>query len=228
VVIGMTGIGIANAAEVSRIAFDAFDLVGAVFSGVAGSYLRIGDVAVPLTWELADMETFPSDPAWIALARDISAPGIAQLDECTLLPNDPEHEPVCLTVPPVIVVGGRGHSSGFEDQLVGCQPQGGEVFGCDVPDTEGEGQTVDESIFHGPNTLAEEPLAAEDMETGAVAREAFHRGLPFIGFRSVSDGAGDPLGLPGFPAQFFAYYNLAAHNAAGAATAFLERLAAEQ
>lgn len=225
VVVGMTGIGIANAAQASQVAFDAFDVVGAVFSGVAGSYLRIGDVAVPLTWELANGMTFPSDPAWIELARDIVAPGVAELDECTLLPNDPDRGPVCLTVPPVIVVGGRGYSSGFEDQLVGCQPAGGDIFGCDVPDPEGEGQAIDESSFHASAAGTDEPLAAQDMETAAVAREAAARGLPFIGFRAVSDGEGDPLGLPGFPAQFFAYYRLAAHNAAGAATAFLERLA---
>jgi len=61
------------------------------------------------------------------------------------------------------------------------------------------------------------------METAAVAREAQGRGVPFIAFRAVSDGAGDPLGLPGFPTQFFAYYRLAAHNAAAATTAFVTR-----
>jgi nucleoside phosphorylase len=63
------------------------------------------------------------------------------------------------------------------------------------------------------------------METAIVARAMAARGLPFIAFRAVSDGAGDPLDLPGFPAQFFAYYRLAARNAAAAAIAFVERLA---
>jgi hypothetical protein len=40
----------------------------------------------------------------------------------------------------------------------------------------------------------------------------------------VSDGTGDPLNLPGFPAQFFAYYRLAGRNAAAATVALLERL----
>ena len=65
-----------------------------------------------------------------------------------------------------------------------------------------------------------------DMETAAIARETAERGLPYIAFRAGSDGGGDPLGLPGFPAQFYAYYRLAARNAAAAAAAFLERLAA--
>jgi nucleoside phosphorylase len=64
-----------------------------------------------------------------------------------------------------------------------------------------------------------------DMETAAIAREAATRGLPYIAFRAGSDGSGDPLGLPGFPAQFYAYYRLAARNAAAATSAFLERLA---
>jgi adenosylhomocysteine nucleosidase len=132
-----------------------------------------------------------------------------------------------LTVPPVIVVGGRGHSSGFEEQLLQCTPQGGDVFGCDCPPVDGQGQVANAGIFHAADTVAAEPFASADMETAAVAREAARRGLRFIGFRAVSDGDGDPLGLPGFPTQFFAYYRLAAHNAAGATTAFLERLAEE-
>jgi nucleoside phosphorylase len=78
---------------------------------------------------------------------------------------------------------------------------------------------------HPPDGDAEgEPLASADMESAAVAREAARHGLPFIAFRAVSDGPGDPLNLPGFPAQFFAYYRLAADNAAAAAAAFVELL----
>jgi nucleoside phosphorylase len=229
VVISMTGIGIANAAQASRVAFDAFDVVGAVFSGVAGSYLRIGDVAVPETWELADGTRFASDPEWLALARDVIAPGLVELEDCTLLPNDPTHDPVCLTPPPVIVVGGHGFSSGFEDFLVPCRPNSGDVFGCDEPNVDGVRQSAADTegwSSSSSGSSAGEPLASQDMESAAVAREATARGRRFIAFRAVSDGAGDPLGLPGFPAQFFAYYRLAGSNAASATTAFLERWAA--
>jgi hypothetical protein len=37
----------------------------------------------------------------------------------------------------------------------------------------------------------------------------------------LSDGKGDRLNLPGFPFQFFYYYQLAADNAALVARAFL-------
>lgn len=225
VVITMTGIGMANAAQSAQVAFDNFDAVGAVFSGVAGSYLRIGDVAVPVTSELADGTTFAADPEWLDLAQDITEPGVAVLDSCTEIPSNRELGIVCLTVPPVIVVGGRGISSGFENFLVPCEPGGGDVFGCDEATVAVDGQGADASILHPHETVAQEAFAAQDMETAAVAREAAARGARFIGFRSVSDGTGDPLNLPGFPAQFFAYYRLAGRNAAGATIAFLERLA---
>jgi nucleoside phosphorylase len=106
------------------------------------------------------------------------------------------------------------------------------VFGCDT-DLFGD-QGDDSGTITRTSTASlsassegansEELPVAEDMETAAVAAEAAARSLPFIAFRAVSDGAGDPLGLPGFPAQFFAYYPLAADNAAAAATAFLERV----
>ena len=57
-----------------------------------------------------------------------------------------------------------------------------------------------------------------------MGREAAARGVRFIAFRATSDGSGDPLDLPGFPAQFFTDYRLAAYNAAAAAIGFLEKL----
>jgi hypothetical protein len=67
-----------------------------------------------------------------------------------------------------------------------------------------------------------------DEETAVVAQVAQANGVPFIGFRAASDGpgntpgtGGDPLMLPGFPAQFLVYRQLAADNAAAAAIAFL-------
>jgi hypothetical protein len=45
--------------------------------------------------------------------------------------------------------------------------------------------------------------------------------VPFLGFRGMSDGPGDPLNLPGFPFQFFVYKQIAADNSATAVEAFL-------
>jgi hypothetical protein len=62
----------------------------------------------------------------------------------------------------------------------------------------------------------------QDMETAAVARIATEENIPFIAFRGVSDGRGDPLTLPPIPyLQFAVYQQLAADNAAAATLAFL-------
>jgi nucleoside phosphorylase len=81
------------------------------------------------------------------------------------------------------------------------------------------------SYFQNPPPAATTYIA-EDMETAAVARVAAQHRTPFIAFRAVSDGKGDPLMLPGFPFQFFMYRQLAADNAATVALAFLKAWAA--
>jgi hypothetical protein len=63
---------------------------------------------------------------------------------------------------------------------------------------------------------------SSDEETAEVAIAARKAHLPFIGFRGVSDGGGDPLHLPGFPFQFFLYRQLSAENVAAVATAFIK------
>ena len=225
VVIGLTGIGLVNATTTTRALLDQFAVTGIVFSGVAGTTLRIGDVAVPATWSLKDGTAYPANQEWLDLAGTIVAPAAGTLDHCTVVPASGES--VCLPFDPVVVVGGVGESSDpFGGRPVLCRANGDDVFGCDVP-PEGAASVATRAAGE-MRTVAPADAAApivDDMETAAVAREAAARGLPFIGFRATSDGADDPLGLPGFPAQFFAYYRLAARNAADAAVAFLKRVA---
>lgn len=65
------------------------------------------------------------------------------------------------------------------------------------------------------------------MPRTSVAMVSAEHGVPFLGVRAVSDGPGDPLGLPGFPVQFFVYRQLAGNNAAAVTIAFLEVWAAD-
>lgn len=226
VVLAMTGIGLVNAEETSRLVLDHYPVTGVVVSGVAGAPLRIGDVAVPEAWEFGapapgEEARYECDDEWYALAERVAARNL-DLESCTVVPAS--GQPVCLEHEPAIYLGGVGESADpFGGRPVVCQGSD-DVFGCDI--ATGGTQAVparDEGQFEGPHVL--EP-AAVDMETTAIAREAARKGLRFIAFRSVSDGGGDPLNLPGFPAQFFAYYRLAASTAASAATAFLEEVAA--
>lgn len=215
VVLAMTGIGMSRATAATQALLDHFDVSGVVFSGVAGSRLYIGDVAVPQTWMLGDGTSYPADPGWLDLARSVAQPGGASLERCTPIPTDPATE-VCLPHDPVVVVGGVGRSEG--ESPLRCLPGGDDVFGCDLG-----GGPAQPLGFEQP--AEPDPPDAIDMETAACAREASARGLPFIAFRGVSDGQGDPLGQPGFPGQFFTYYRLAAHNAAATTAPFLARVA---
>ncbi len=213
VVLVRSGIGLANATATTRAILDRFPVAGLVFSGVAGSQQNIGDVAVPAEWT-DGVETFAVPAPLLAIAATLAAPPIA-LERCTPVPPDPPGETVCVVHSPRIVIGGRGESGDpFGGRPFPCTPDGGPVFGC-APLVAGP-----------PAAPAVEPeeigLDAEDMESAAVARVARDAGIPFIAVRGVSDGGGDPLDLPGFPSQFFAYYRLAANNAAAVTMALLE------
>lgn len=231
VVLAMTGIGMVNAAETTRLALDHFEVGGVVFSGVAGSPHRIADVTVPLSWSEPDGPSLAADEEWLEAARRVAAAGI-EFDRCTPVPpTDPEAELVCMPFAPALFVSGIGTSSDpFRGESVVCRPGSDDVFGCDPAITASAELAAGGGLgtgFAPKDTVAQETNEITvDMESAASAREAAARGLPFIAFRAVSDGSEDPLSLPGFPAQFFAYYRLAARNAAIATTAFLEEVAA--
>lgn len=214
VAVAMTGIGLVNAATTTRALLERLPIRGVVVSGVAGSSLRIADVAAPVRWSLPDGSVYAAHPAWVKLARRLADGGGVALERCTSVANA-SPDLVCLDPPPVLVVGGDGVSADpFGGAPFPCRPTGGDVFGCDVVPAAAAVRAA----------AADAPPLIEDMETAAIAHEAATRGVPFIAFRAVSDGAGDPLGLPGFPQQFYAYYRLAAANAAAAAEALVARL----
>jgi len=223
-IMGMTGIGLVNAATTTHAVLERFAVRGVIVSGVAGSTERIADVTVPMKWELKDHTTFTTNPEWLALAADIAAAGHVALERCTLVPDGPP-DPVCMPQDPAIVVVGLGQSTDpFHNKPFVCQPNGGDIYGCEIPSGNTSGALGEQLAAHIEDTAAVEAPSVMDMETAAIASEAAARGLPFIAFRAVSDGANDPLNLQGFFAQFAAYYRLAAHNAAAATVAFVEQL----
>ena len=252
VVMALTGIGLVNARETTRTAFDRFScgssagITGVVFSGVAGGRSFIGDVTIPSRWkEGEEGASLRVDPVMLSTAREVAKSG-----SVTLARTAPAGDPACVgydpdllgtvTVEhaPQIILGGQGLSTDpFGGRSFPCTPFGGDVFGCDPcraptrapPDpqrfAEGLIPFLDPdffiSFFQNPPPAAT-TYVAEDMETAAVARVAVRNRTPFIAFRAVSDGQGDPLMLPGFPFQFFAYRQLAADNAATVTLAFLK------
>jgi nucleoside phosphorylase len=251
IIFAQTGIGPANAKRASEAAFDAFTCKAGpafravLFSGVAGGDY-IGDVVVPDRWTADAGRHVVRAPSWMLAAARSAIPDANHMLRTTAPAGDPACG--CVTSPdavttvavthkPVVEVGGAGQTTDpFSGRALPCVPGGGDVFGC-APCAAATNATRDGAAFapgavpfadpafftgYSSSSATSPGYVAEDEETAVVAAAAAKRHLPFLGFRGISDGGGDPLGLPGFPAQFFYYRQLAADNAAIATFAFLE------
>jgi nucleoside phosphorylase len=252
VALSLTGIGPVNATRVTRIALSSFrcgsrsSLRAVVFSGVAGGD-QIGNVAVPTAWTLdAGKHVIPADARLVAAARrtarthvalERQAPAGDPACGCVISPD--EVSTVAVTTTPHVEIGGTGQTTDpVSGKALPCVPGGGDVLGCapclvqeqaqrDAPAlVSGASAFVDPAFFAGYSTPVEDSkhYVVEDEETAAGATHTAARRVPFLGIRAVSDGAGDPLGLPGFPVQFFYYRQLAADNAARLTLAVLAHL----
>ena len=226
---------------------------GVVFSGTAGGDF-IGDVFVPSRWTEDGTAFERSDPAMLAVAEQ-AAPDARLWrttptgdPACACVAPDGVRTPVTVEHVPTVTVGGDGLTTDpFGGRTLPCAPAGSDVLGC-VPCremnsdqlaqatalAEGAVPFADPGFFTGYLHSSTPPgtYVTSDEETAVVAAVAAAGHVPFIGFRAASDGptntpgtGGDPLMLPGFPAQFVVYRQLAADNAAAAALAFLARWA---
>jgi nucleoside phosphorylase len=221
---------------------------GVVYSGVAGAGQgsAIGDVTVPSQWTLDNGKTWlPADPRMLARVQAVVNSGAVKLEKTTPLgspgcacPNPDLVKTVTLTHTPSVIVGGRGQSyDTFNGKAFPCVPAGGDVFGCEpcaytASSTSDTHRTLADVVPFltlqaflsnlGPAASpSEKNYEASDNETAATHLVAVQHKTPFIAFRAISDGTPDPLMLPGYPSQFFVYYQLAAENAAIAARAFI-------
>jgi nucleoside phosphorylase len=249
VVMGLTGIGLVNADRTTREALvhfgaDYFDAV--VFSGVAGSRFNVGDVVIPNQWRIGTA-TYDVDATMHAIAStlvdEVPLDRCLPVEDVTCTGQRPgiEQPAICMA-DPQIRPGGVGSSSDFYgDRAVPCLSSAGGLIGCEAcgaplnesPDLE---RFATGSIpFFVPRPFILDlfssgsggggPSVVGDQETGAAARVADEKTVPFLAFRAVSDGAGDPNPVTqtvGFPVQFFVYQQLAADNAAHVVLAFLE------
>jgi nucleoside phosphorylase len=255
VALGLTGIGLVDASQTTTAALDYFASHGTVisaivFSGVAGGP-NIGDVVVPDRWSDA-AGTYPVNACLFAVAQqlgDVPLNPYLPVEDVACTGRDPAlipTTPIRTETDPVLRTGGLGSSADpFNGRAVPCAgPPGPALLGCEAcgappnlsPDL---GGTLDGLLpfldpqfytdlltyFASPPPPTGDPVIV-DMETAAVAKVAAARGIPFLAFRAVSDGGGDPIfasALIGFPVQFLIYQQLAADNAAAIALAFFAR-----
>jgi hypothetical protein len=197
-------------------------------------------VAVPARWTLDNGATFAAaDPGMVVAAQALSVnlSGINNLgNPICLCRHVPTVKLIDLKRQPQLFVGGDGYSHDSNNgQAFPCVPNSGDVFGCQPCSPPGRSLLYTGNFFKaiGPFVAkgllsnlniqtAENPaFDAVDQETAAALAVATAHGVPFLGIRGMSDGPGDPLGLPGFPFQFFFYKQIAAENAARVVEAFL-------
>lgn len=244
VILAMTGIGLENARATMNLALDYFGCAinGVVFSGTSGGKTSIGDVVVPAKWTLDGSTFYDADATMRTVAEGVSVslPSQAVLGDPACATVNPDAPAVPLDHSPSITFGNEtvGHSSDpFGGHPLPCIPGGGDVFGCHPCAAQeygtgdparfatGAAPFLSPMFFSWYAAWSSQPQGvydADDMESAAVAKIASDNGIPFIVFRSLSDGDGDPLHLPGFPFQFFVYRQYAANNAAAVALAFLQ------
>jgi len=237
--LAMTGIGLVNAEQATTLALANFPVRALLYSGVAGSTHRIADVVVADGWLLSDSSEIRAvDEQLLQTARTIAEVPLP-FQRCTPYPLDPPGATVCLDHEPQLILGGIGRSADpFGGDRLACRPDGGDIFGCapaNAPTGEPVvlvptgGSSAQPMVVqdNGGDTGARQVVQIQDMESAMALEVARGFNVPAIAVRSVSDGSGDPLALTGLYEQFFAYYRLAAGNAALVTLALYDRVVAE-
>ena len=202
VVLVLAGISMVNAAAATQAVIDHFDVGGIVFSGIAGGVnpgLSIGDVVVPAQWGQHQEMVFAraTDDGWDTNGRG----------------GEFENFGMMFTRGQLLMGGGPGAQglrrqfwfSVDEDMLVVARQVAADVtLARCLPDGEClehqprvvvGGNGVSGSTFVNNAEFREwiwRTFAAEalDMETAAICQVAALNGVPFLGFRSLSDLAG--------------------------------------
>lgn len=230
VVLSLSGVSMVNAASNTQLLFDHFNVVDLLFSGIAGGVnpaLNIGDVVIPAQWGSYQEMTFAREvdgqfvlpfgvvalfpnygmmfPGTVSVTQIGGTPDketsmfwfpvdSTLLGYAKLIPADTlaecTPEAVCLTIQPILKIGGNGVD--------------GQTF-------------VDNAAFRTYvwNTFQADSLS---METAAVAQVAYVNGIPFLGFRSLSDLAGGGEGEN----QIGTFFQLAANNSANVVMSFID------
>ncbi|MBV8981500.1 MAG: hypothetical protein JO086_11420 [Acidimicrobiia bacterium] len=230
---------------ITSVAFSGVAGAGSDTYGGVPRQSRIGDVTVPDRWTTDGGRTWSTaTPALQDVAAKV-APRVALQNTTPLA----DYACACVdagTIPgatfpytPVVLFHGDGSTTDpFGGHAAPCLQHGGDLAGCEpcpvalgtspdpgrfVASTEG---VADPTFVTGLFALAGASGGSyieADEETGAVAAVVNAHGVPFIGFRAISDGTPDPFGIQNlpFPSQYLVYQQLAADNAARMTLAFV-------
>ena len=234
VVLVLSGMSMVNAAMMAQTAFDHFNALAIVFSGIAGGVnpnLEIGDVAVPAQWAEYQESVFARQTAegWIVaepFARRQGDYGMMFTQHVHVTRKsaqpDIEEERFWFPAAPTLLEVARGVVP--QVRLSKCTAQGDCLTHEPKIVVGGNGVSgpsfVDNSKYRDWvwRTFQADAL---DMESAAIAHVAYTNDVPFIVFRSLSDLAG---GGPD-ENEMGTFFQLAADNSATVVEAFLREWA---
>src|SRR5436305_4890444 len=182
---------------------------------------RIGDVTVPDRW------TNDGGQTWATASGSMLSTAAKIAPSVTLQSDAPLGDYACTCVDwgnipgdtfpytPVVLFHGDGSTTDpFGGKAAPCLQHGGDLAGCEPcpaalgtsPDpmrfVTGMEGIADPGFITGLFALAGGSggnFIESDEETGAVAAVVNAHGVPFIGFRGISDGTADPLGIQNLP-----------------------------
>jgi len=233
VVLVLSGVSMVNAAMTAQTALDHFDVIGIVFSGIAGGVnpnLHIGDVVVPAQWGEYQEQRFAreTESGWETGGSTSEFGNFGMMFPqyvSVTNGNKPDREEQRFWFPVSAEFLDVARKTADQVELNKCtfikicmdhQPNivigGNGVSGPTFVDNKAYREWVWQ-------TFAADSL---DMESAAVAHVAYANLVPFIAFRSLSDLAGGGLGEN----EISTFFQLAADNSATVVAAFLENLPA--
>jgi adenosylhomocysteine nucleosidase len=231
VVLLLSGESMVNAAMTVQAALDRFNVIGIVFSGIAGGInpdLAIGDVTVPAQWGEYQEQLFARQTAqgWstTGFSQDFGNfegmfPQPVTVTQSGDTPDNPKKQ-FWFPVSPVMLATAKDIANQVSLSkcilvvCLGSEPKvvvgGNGVSGPTFVDNAQYRDWVWQT-FHAD---------AVDMESAAVAHVAYTNNVPFIVFRSLSDLAGGGSGAN----EIATFFLLAANNSANVVEAFLGKL----
>jgi adenosylhomocysteine nucleosidase len=226
VVLFLSGVSMVNAAMITQLALDRFDITGIVVSGIAGGVdpsLHIGDVVVAERWGQYLEAVF---------AREVDGKFQPPPFIKTPWPNYGMIFPAD--------VGVRSAKGGLEKRFWfetdgGMLAVAGRMGAVRLKRCTADQACLNETprVRVGGNGVSGQAFVDNaafrqyvyktfkaqvlDMETAAIATVAYTNGVPFIAFRSLSDLAGGDHG----PNELKAFFQLASDNSAAVVQRFL-------
>jgi adenosylhomocysteine nucleosidase len=231
VVLFLSGVSMVNAAMNTQRALDRFAIRLIVVSGIAGGVdpaLDVGDVVAPDQWgeyleSVAAREDSPGHFAPAAVGQ-FTGPAFGMFHPTAVQVTGPdgrtEHRAWFPADPALVALARQVAPSVVLKRCTGA----GQCLAA-APKVVAGGAGVSGQSFVDNAALRSWAFTAFharvlDMETAAIAQVAYAGGVPFIGFRSLSDLAG---GDPG-KNQAGVFFQLASDNSAAVVRAFLKAL----